>query len=149
MRDPLLRKRRELSQEAIEVSTKFDMTANQLYLLARALVATRIFIQVELMVSLRIPPFTSRENLSGDLAIPPPLLLHFVSDILGNFLLLLIVEEDAAAVLCASVATLPVQGSRVVHFVEELDELAVRDFFGVEYDLERFGVCSSYVSNGI
>ena len=76
------------------------------------------------MVSLRIPPFTRRQNLSNDLTLPPLLIRQF-RDLSRDLLLLSIMIEDAGPVLRAGVWTLTVGGRGIVHFVEKLDELAV------------------------
>lgn len=92
------------------------------------------------MIGLRVPPFSSRQDLGGDLAVLPPLFLHLLCDIFCDILLLLVVVEDGAAVLGSDIWPLPVQSSRIMHLVEEFDELAVGDFLGVEDDLQGFGI---------
>jgi hypothetical protein len=91
----------------------------------RALVTTRVDVQVLLVVGLCIPPFTSRQNLSGNLALLPPLLLNLLCDFSCNLVLRIVVGEDAAAVLGADIRTLAVFGGRVVHLVEEFEQFLV------------------------
>ena len=104
-----------------------------------ALVSAGVVVQVLLVVGLGIPPLSSLQYLCDDLALVP-LLVRLLGDVLCNLLLLLVVVEDAAAVLRADVGALAVGGGRVVHAVEVLDQAAVGDLRGVEDDLERFGV---------
>lgn len=92
---------------------------------ARALVASRVLVEVELVVCLSVPPLAGRQDLSNDLALLPPLLLNLLCYLTRCLLLLLVVCKDAATVLAASVRPLAVLGSRVVHAVEEFEEAAV------------------------
>lgn len=108
--------------------------------MARALVASRVSVEVELVVLLGSPPLASGSKL-GDDAVLPPLLVGLGGDLTGNLLLLRVVVVDGRAVLGAGVGTLLVEGCGVVHAVEEFEELLVRDLFGVEDDLGGFGVC--------
>lgn len=107
--------------------------------MARALVSARVVVQVLLVVALSIPPLARLQHLCGDLALVP-LLVGLLGDLLRDLLLLLVVVEDAAAVLRADVRALAVGGGRVVHAVEVLDQAAVGDLRGVVDDLERLGV---------
>lgn len=70
--------------------------------MTRALVPARVVVQVQLVVLLRIPPLSRRDNLRHDLALVP-LLVRQLRDLLGGLALLLVVEEDGAAVLRAGV----------------------------------------------
>jgi hypothetical protein len=91
------------------------------------------------VIRLRIPPFTSGQNLRNNLPLPPLLIRQFRN--LPRYLLLLgIMVEDAGAVLRADVWTLAVRSGGVVHFVEEFEELAVGYLRGVVDDLKGFGV---------
>jgi hypothetical protein len=91
----------------------------------RALVTTRVDVQVLLVVGLCIPPFSSRQDLSGNLALLPPLLLDLLCDFSCNLVLGIVVGEDAAAVLSADIRALTVFGGRVVHLVEEFEQFLV------------------------
>lgn len=104
-----------------------------------ALIAHRIDIQISLVVILSVPPLAGRHNVGDDLVLPP-LLVGFLSDLLGDGFLLGIVVEDAGAVLGAGVGTLLVEGCWVVHLVEVLEELAVGDLPWVVEDLDGLGV---------
>ena len=106
-----------------------------------ALVATRVDVQILLVVGFCVPPLAGREDFSGNLALLPPLLLDLLCDFSCDLLLRVVVGEDAAAVLRADVRALTVFGRGVVHAVEEFEQLLVRDLVGVVVDLERFGVC--------
>lgn len=108
--------------------------------LGRAFITSRVVVQVLLVVLLRIPPPTSRQDL-GDNAAVPPLRICALGDILGDRLLLGIVVEDPAPVLRTPIATLSVEGGGVVHAVEVFEESLVGDLLGVEDDLASFGVC--------
>lgn len=125
------------------------LPSSQLYTLAqrqeaaqevrRALVAARVLVQVQLVVGFGVPPLAGGQDL-GDHAALPPLLVHLVCDLPRLLLLLLVVIEDATAVLASDIRALAVRGCGVVHLVEELDECAVGYLFGVVDDLEGFGV---------
>lgn len=107
--------------------------------MARALIAHGIDVQVSLVVVLCIPPLAGRHNIGDDLVLPP-LLVGFLSDVLGDALLLVVVVENARAVLRAGVWTLLVQRRGVVHLVEVFEELSVGDLLWVVEDLDGFGV---------
>ena len=110
-----------------------------------ALIATRIFVQIPLMVRLSIPPLTGRQNFRDYFPLVPLLVR-----LLGNFpcylLLLCIMVEDSRAVLGAGIWPLAVRGRGIVHFVEEFEELSVGDFGGVVGYLESFCVCGALSS---
>ena len=93
------------------------------------------------MVFLCIPPLTCWKDLGHDLAMPP-LLICFLSDVLGYLLLLLIMVEDPTPVLTPGIRSLPVRRRGVVHLVKVLDQRAVADLGRVEDELARFGVCN-------
>lgn len=120
-----LRQRREVSQE-----------------MAGALVATRVDVEVLLVVRLRVPPLAGWQNFCGNATLPP-LFVDLLRDLLCNLLLLIVVVEDGAAVLCANIRSLTVLGCGVVHLVEELEERAVFDLGWVVDYLERLSVCES------
>lgn len=109
--------------------------------MAGALVATGVFVQILLVVVLGVPPLAGRQDLRHDLALPP-LLVDLGRDLLGDLGLLVVVREDARAVLRSVVRPLAVRGGGVVHAVEELEELLVGDLGRVVDDLCRFGVCA-------
>jgi hypothetical protein len=99
----------------------------------------RVLVQVQLMIVLGIPPLLRRQNLGDNLPVVPLLIClgrHLASDLL----LLGRVEEDTAAVLSAAVWALRVEGCGVVHAVEKLEELSVRDLGGVVDELGSFRV---------
>lgn len=93
------------------------------------------------MVVLGVPPGAGGDDLGHDLALVP-LLVGLLGDLLRDLLLLLVVEVDAAAVVGPRVRALPVYRRRVVHPVEELEELAVRDPGRVVVDQQRLVVWS-------
>jgi hypothetical protein len=90
-----------------------------------ALVAAGVDVQVLLVVGLCVPPLAGREDLSGDLALLPPLLLNLLCDFSCNLLLRVVVGEDAAAVLTADIGSLTIFGGGIVHAVEEFEQLLV------------------------
>lgn len=101
--------------------------------------------QIQLMISLGVPPLPSLQHLRRDSPLLPPLLLHLLRHLLRRGLLLRRMVEDGAAVLRAGVAALAVLGGGVVHLVEEFEEGGVGDARGVEGHLEGFGVCHAYI----
>ena len=110
--------------------------------MTRTLIPTRIIVQVQLMVTLGIPPLARGQNFGRD-AVIPPLLVRLLRHLLRHRLLLLAVVEDARPVLRADVGPLPVGGGRVVHAVEVLDDVAVAELRRVEDELAGFRVYSS------
>jgi hypothetical protein len=114
---------------------------------SRALVSSRVLLQVQLVILLRIPPLASRYNLSRDRLLVP-LFANLVRNLLGNILLLLAMREDHTAVLGADIPALAVQGRRVMHAIEELEELAVCHDGGVKGDLKGFGICAGAKREG-
>jgi hypothetical protein len=90
-----------------------------------ALVATRVDVQVLLVVGLCIPPLASGQDLSGNLALLPPLLLDLLCYFSCDLVLRVVVGKDAAAVLGSDVGALTVFGGGVVHLVEELEQFLV------------------------
>lgn len=110
------------------------------HIMRRALVPTRVLIQIQLMIILGVPPGTGVQDLGRDGPLGPPLRLGALGDPLRRGGLLGRVREDAAAVLRAGVAALPVLGRGVVHAVEEFEEGGVGELGGVEGHLEGFGV---------
>lgn len=109
---------------------------------AGALVARGVLVQVLLVVVLGVPPAAGGQDLGDDAALPP-LLADGGRDLAGDALLLGRVREDARPVLRPHVRPLAVGRRRVVHPVEELEELLVRDLGGVVDDLRGFGVCAN------
>lgn len=95
-----------------------------------ALVPIGVVHQVQLVVLLGIPPLLGWEDLSDDLT-TPPLLVGFLGDLLGNLLLFIVVIEDAAAILRATIGPLLVVRGGVVHLVEELEDLGVGETGGI------------------
>lgn len=98
-----------------------------------------VVVEVELVVCLCVPPLASRKNFSNDLVLPP-FLANLLGDILGYRSLLLVVCEDSRSVLRTSIRSLSVGCGRVVHSVEELDKLSVRDLLRIIDDLQCLGV---------
>jgi hypothetical protein len=90
-----------------------------------ALVTTRVDVQILLVVGLCVPPLASGQDLGGNLALLPPLLLNLLCDFSCNLVLRVVVGEDAAAVLGANVRPLTVFGGGVVHLVEEFEQFLV------------------------
>ena len=85
-----------------------------------ALISARIIIQIFLMIILRIPPLTRRQDLGNNISLPP-LLIRLPRYIPRNTLLLRIVIENPWSVLWAGVWALAIRGRWVVHLVEELE----------------------------
>lgn len=112
----------------------------RVHILSRAFVSSRVLVQVQLVVLLSIPPLTSRDDLSRHRLLVP-LFANFIRNFLGNLLLLLAMREDHATVLGADIPALAIRRRRIVHTIEELEELAIAHDGGIKGNLESFGVC--------
>lgn len=108
--------------------------------MAGTFITPGIVLEVQLMIILGVPPGTRRDDLCHDTTLVP-LIVGLLCDLLGNLLLLLVVEVDPTAVVGPSVWTLPVYRCRVMHPVEELEELTVRDPRGIVVDQQSLIVC--------
>jgi hypothetical protein len=106
----------------------------------RALISSRVILEIELVIFLGIPPLTRGQDLSGKRRLIP-LLANLFGDIFSNLLLLLSMCENSTAVLGTDVRTLPILCRGVVHAIEEFEELAVGYDRGIKGHLEGFGVC--------
>lgn len=109
-------------------------------IVARALIAPGVLVQVKLVIRLGVPPLAGGQHLGDDLALGPPLVPDGRRHAARHSLLLRVVVEDAAAVLAASVRALRVRRRRVVHAVEELEQFAVRQLRRIVVHLQGFGV---------
>ena len=109
-------------------------------IMRRTLIATRVIMQIQLMVILCIPPSTRLKDLGTDRPTLPPLFLRSFCNLLGLRFLLRVVVEDGRTVLSATIHALPILGCRIMHLVEELEEGGILNFFRIEYHLKRLGV---------
>lgn len=98
--------------------------------MARAFVTGGVFVEIELVVILCVPPLLGGEDLGDDLAVPP-LIIGFLCDLPRDGFLLGGVVEYPAPVLGSLVGTLLVRGGGIMHAVEEFEELGIRYFGGV------------------
>jgi hypothetical protein len=115
--------------------------------MAGALVAGGVSVEVLLVVLLGGPPLASRSDL-GDDGVLPPLLIGEVGDLAGSLFLVVGVVVDGGAVLGAGVGALAVQAGGVVEAVEELEELAVGHLVRVIDDLRGLGMASLAAADG-
>lgn len=102
-----------------------------------------ILIQIQLMISLRIPPLPRLQYLRRDRLALPPLLLGLLRHLPRRLLLLRGMVEYRTPVLRPRVGALPIFGRGVVHLVEEFEEGGVGETGGVKGHLECFGICVS------
>lgn len=109
------------------------------------LISPWVNIKVLLMICLRIPPFARRQNLRNNLPLPP-LLIRQLCDLSRNTLLLRIMVEDSRTVLRPCIWTLTVRGGRIMHLIEEFEELSVSNLARIICNLQSFGVYSEKVS---
>lgn len=99
---------------------------------ARALVPSGVVLEIKLVVVLGVPPGAGGDDLGDDLpGSAVPLGIGLSSNLARDPLLLGIVEVYGAAVPRADVGSLPIRRRRVVHPVEELQDLPVRQGLGV------------------
>lgn len=109
-------------------------------IMRRTLIATRVVMQIQLMIIFCIPPSAGLKNLGCDRPTLPPLLLRSFCYLLRLRFLLRVVVEDGRTVLSATIHALPILGRRIMHFVEEFEERGILNFFRIEYYLKRLGV---------
>lgn len=109
--------------------------------MAGAFIAAGVLVQVLLVVVFSIPPFSCGQDLRHD-PVLPPLLIDLGSDLLGDLGLFIAVCEDARSVLRSAIRPLAVDCGRVVHAVEELEDLLVGNLGGVVDNLCRLSVCA-------
>ena len=110
----------------------------------RTLIATRVVMQIQLMIILGIPPSTRLKDLGCDRPALPPLLLRSLCNLLRLRFLLGVMVEDGRTVLGTTIHALPILSCRIMHFVEEFEEGGILDFFGIEDYLKRFGVYDDF-----
>lgn len=91
-------------------------------IMRRTLIPPGILIQIQLMISLRIPPLPRRQDFCRHSPLLPPLLLDLLRNLLSLHLLLVVMVEDCGTVLRAGIHALAVLGGGVVHLVEEGEE---------------------------
>jgi hypothetical protein len=104
-----------------------------------AFIPARVVVQILLVIILRIPPLTRGQDLSYNLSFPP-LLIRLLRHLPRNSLLFRVMIEDSTPILGSGVRPLAVRSCRVMHFIEEFEELAVCNLRGVEGNLESFGI---------
>lgn len=94
------------------------------HILSRTLISSRVILKIELVIFLRIPPLTCRQNLGGQRRLIP-LLADFFCNLLCDLMLLISVRKDRTTVLCTNIWTLSVFCCGVVHAVQKFEKLAV------------------------
>jgi hypothetical protein len=77
-----------------------------------------------LVIILRIPPLPCGQNLRNHLPLPP-LLINFLRNLPRYPLLLIIMVENPASILSPRIRALAIRRCRVMHLVEELEELCI------------------------
>lgn len=92
------------------------------------------------MIILGIPPRACGDDLRHDPALVP-LVVGLLRDLFGDLLLLLVVEVDSTTVVGPSIRALSVRRCRIMHLVEEFEELAVCDPCRVVVDQQGLVVC--------
>jgi hypothetical protein len=126
---------RRISSEATRLSRVWKRTASDV----AAGLAT--LLQIFLVVLLGAPERLSGLNLGDD---APGKVVARSCELLdlGLGLLLLLggMEEDGGAILRAPIGTLAIRRSGIVEIEERVQNLFVADFFGIELQLDYFGV---------
>src|ERR1700694_49759 len=90
-----------------------------------------------------------RHDLRDDRVIEYVLRLELAHDFLGHATLLVVMIEDRRAILCPHVATLRVEGSRIVESEEHPEQVAITDDRGIEGDLHDLGVAGRAGAHGL
>src|SRR5215469_9222230 len=96
--------------------------------------------KVVLVFGLSFPELAGGHDLCDDLSWPETGRINVRDRIFGNALLLFARVENGRAVACANVVPLTIQSGRIMNLEEELQQIAVCDFRGVEDNLNRLGV---------
>ena len=91
---------------------------------SRTLISGRVILKIELVIFLRIPPLTRRQDLGGKWRLIP-LLADFLCNLLCDLMLFISMRKDRTAVLRTNIRTLSVFCCGVVHAVEKFKKLAV------------------------
>jgi hypothetical protein len=104
-----------------------------------AFIPARVVVQILLVIILRIPPLARGQNFSNNLSFPP-LLIRLLRYLPSNGLLFRIMIENSTPILRPGIRTLAVRGCRVMHFIEEFEELVVCYLRGIEGNLESFRI---------
>src|ERR1700674_5089374 len=104
--------------------------------MARAV--ARVLLEISLVVVLGRPETGSGDDLGHDR--PVEVVLCLSGRLTRRLLLRGVVEKDRRAVLVTVVGALAVQGRRVVHVPEGIQQLVVRDLCRVVSDLDRLSV---------
>jgi len=113
------------------------------------LVARRLLEEVKLMVVFRIKPFSSLNDLGGDLRAVrvEVFLLYLLSHPLSDVFLSRRVVEDGRAILCSAVVSLSVESRRIMCTVEEFNEFSIRHDIWVKLDPQSLGVVRGASTN--
>jgi len=101
------------------------------------------------MVVLRVEPFSSLNDLGGDLRAMgvEVFLLHLLSHPLGDIFLSGRVVEDGRAILSSAVTPLPVESRRIMCAVEEFNEFSIRHDIWVKLNPQSLGVVRRTIAN--
>ena len=97
-------------------------------------------LEIILVFGLGFPEFTGGHDLCDGLSWPETRRINVCNRIFSDMLLLFASAENGRAVACADVVPLTIQSGRIMNLEEELQQIAVCDFRGVEDNLNRLGV---------
>src|SRR3954462_1300006 len=103
-------------------------------------VPARVFLQVVLVLRLRLPERTSGDDLGDNFPGPQSGGVNVGDGVLGNRLLLIRCVKDGRSVTRTDVVALTVLGRRIMHLEKELEQIAVRGLGRIKGDLESLGV---------
>lgn len=88
--------------------------------------------QVQLVVVFGIPEHRNRRNLAHNPVLGVKVLLQSLLYLRRDLDLLVVMRKYTRPVLSSNIAALSVQGSRIMHPKEKVNQLAVADLLGIE-----------------
>src|SRR5882757_6211058 len=103
-------------------------------------VTIRIFLQIILMLGLGLPEWSGRRQFSDNLARPKTGSIDIGDGVFRDPFLLIAGIEDRRPVARAPVVALTVQRRGIMDLEEEFQQFSVADDFGIEDDLDGFGM---------
>src|SRR4051812_18414372 len=100
------------------------------------------FLEIVLMLLLRLPEIARRRKLGDDLAWPQSRGIDIGDGVFGDALLLVAGVEDRRAIAHSDIVALAVPGGRIVDLEKGFEQCAKADPGRIENDLDGFGMAA-------